>query len=81
MKAITRRIQNLERRFPPNQVQPPGPSASERISAWLEQNGIARAGNESLMEAYARAIGVTVLEIREYFQRRAAGQAAVLAYR
>jgi len=33
------------------------------------------------MEAYARAIGLTVSEIRVYLQRRAAGQPAVLAYR
>src|ERR1017187_4282622 len=55
--------------IPPKLARSPGPSASERISGWLAQNGIARTGNESLMEAYARAIGVTVSEIRVYLQR------------
>jgi len=73
MKAITRRLQKLERRFPPNPVRPSGPSPAEKISAWLAQNRIARGENESLMATFARALGVTVSDLRVYLQRRAAG--------
>jgi len=73
MKAITRRLQKLEQRFPPNPPRPPGPSAAEKISGWLAQNGIARGENESLMATFARALGVTLSELRAYLQRRAAG--------
>jgi hypothetical protein len=47
--------------------------AAERISAWLAQNGIARGEYESLMATFARALGVTLSELRVYLQRRAAG--------
>jgi hypothetical protein len=73
MKAITRRLHKLERRYPPNRVRPSGPSAAERISEWLARNGIARGENESLMATFARALGVTLSERRVYLQRRAAG--------
>jgi hypothetical protein len=73
MKAITRRLQKLERRFPSNPARPAGPSAAEKISEWLAQRGIARSSNDSLMETYARAVGVTVSDVRAYLQRRAAG--------
>ena len=73
MKAITRRLQKLERRFPSSSVRPAGPSAPEKISAWLAQRGIERDENESLMATFARALGVTLSELRLYLQRRAAG--------
>jgi hypothetical protein len=73
MKAISRRLQRLERRFPPKWDRLPGPSAAERISGWLGKNGIARGENESLMAAFARALHVTELDVRVYLQRRAAG--------
>ncbi len=76
MKAITRRLQKLERRYPPNRARPSGPSATEKISAWLAQNGIARGENESLMATFARALRATVADLRVYLQRRAAGQPA-----
>ena len=73
MRAITRRLQRLERRFPPARVCPPGPSAAEKISAWLAQQGIARGENESLMATYARALHVTESDVRVYLQRRGSG--------
>jgi hypothetical protein len=73
MKAINRRLQKLERRYPPSPVRPSGPSAAEKISGWLAQNGIARGENESLMATYARALGVSLSDIRLYLHRRAAG--------
>jgi hypothetical protein len=79
MKAITRRLQKLERRFPPNRVHPSGPSAAERISGWLAQNGIARGESESLMATFARALGASLSDVRVYLQRRAAGLHAELA--
>lgn len=73
MKAISRRLQRLERRYPPNRARPSGPSAAEKISAWLTQRGIERGENESLMATFARVLGVTLSERRVYLQRRAAG--------
>jgi len=73
MKAITRRLQKLERRYPPSPVRPSGPSGAEKISAWLAQRGIERDENESLMATFARALGVTLSELRLHLQRRAAG--------
>lgn len=73
MKAITRRLQKLERRFPSNPARPSGPPAADRISAWLSRNGIARGESESLMATFARALGVTLSDLRVYLQRRAAG--------
>jgi cobalamin biosynthesis protein CobD/CbiB len=54
-------------------VRPSGPSGAEKISAWLAQRGIERDENESLMATFARALGVTLSELRLYLQRRAAG--------
>jgi hypothetical protein len=79
MKAITRRLQKLERRYPPNPPRPAGPSGAEKISSWLAQNGIARGENESLMATFARALHLTESDVRVYLQRRAAGQHAELA--
>jgi hypothetical protein len=76
MRAISRRLQKLERRYPPKSPPPSSPSAAEKISGWLAQNGIVRSENESLMATYARALGVTLSELRLYLQRRAAGQRA-----
>jgi hypothetical protein len=73
------RLQKLERRFPPTRAIRPGPSAAEKISGWLAQNGIARGESESLIATLARALGVTTSELRVYLQRRAAGQRAELA--
>jgi hypothetical protein len=79
MRAIASRLQKLERRFPPCRAIRPGPSAAEKISGWLAQNGIARGESESLMATLARALGVTMSELRMNLQRRAAGQHAELA--
>lgn len=73
MRTIIRRLQRLERRYPPSPVRLSGPSAAEKISEWLAQNGIARGENESLMATFARALGVTLSELRVYLQRRTAG--------
>jgi len=78
MKAITRRLQKLERRYPPSPVRPSGPSAAEKISAWLAQRGIERDENESLMATFARALGLTLSDVRAHLQRRAAGLRAYL---
>jgi len=78
MKAITRRLQKLERRFPSSSVRPAGPSAPEKISAWLAQNGIVRGESESLMATFARALGLTLSDVRAHLQRCAAGLRAYL---
>ena len=73
MKPIVRRLQKLEQRLPPPAPAPSGPSAAERIAEWLARIGIVRGETESLAETFARALGITVSELRVYLQRRAAG--------
>jgi hypothetical protein len=73
MKTIIRRIQRLEQRLPPPAPGHSGPSAAERIAEWLARIEIVRGETESLAETFARALGITVSELRVYLQRRAAG--------
>jgi hypothetical protein len=73
MKTIIRRLQKLEQRFPPPAPAPSGPSAVERIAEWLARIGIVRGETESLAETTARALGITVSELRVCLQRGAAG--------
>ena len=76
MKPIIRRIRELERSLPPPAPAPSGPSAGEQIADGLAQVGFARGENESLMETFARFLGITSPELRRRLQRRAAGQPA-----
>ena len=78
MTYIARRLQRLEKRFP---AQPPvrtEPSGAEHIATWLASKGIARGAHESLIEAFARVLGVAVQALCVYLQRRAAGVVAGL---
>jgi hypothetical protein len=73
MKTIIRRLQRLEQRLPTPTPAPSGPSAVERIGEWLARIGIVRGETESLAETTARALGITVSELRVYLQHGAAG--------
>ena len=76
MKTIIRRLQKLEQRLPPPAPAPSGPSAVERIGEWLASIGMVRGETESLAETTARALGITVSELRVYLRRGAAGLTA-----
>ena len=73
MKTIVRRIQKLEQRLPPPAPAPSGPSAAERITERLARIRMVRGETESLAETFARALGITVSQLRVYLQRGAAG--------
>ena len=60
----------LQTRKPADQ----GPSAVETIRSYLEACGIEQEGNESLAEAYARALGITSRELHARMSECAAGQ-------
>jgi hypothetical protein len=55
-------------------------SATDYISGWLARKGIVRLETESLMDAFARSLGITVSELRVHLQRQAA-RAGEIAYR
>ncbi|MGA2181993.1 MAG: hypothetical protein ABSH47_03115 [Bryobacteraceae bacterium] len=58
MKALSTRLRRLETRFKSAMapVPTPGPSPALLIAALLERWGIVRGANESLFEAFARAL-------------------------
>jgi hypothetical protein len=79
MKPIIRRLQKLEQRLPPPAPASAGPSLGEQIADGLARIGFARGENESLMETFARFLGITVRELRAQLQQRASGRSAELA--
>ena len=79
MKPIIRRIRELEQRLAPPEPVFSGPSGAEQIAAELARVGWVRGENESLMETFARFLGITLRELRTRLLRRAAGLPASLA--
>ena len=79
MKPIIRRLQELEQRMPRPAPALSGPSVGEQIADGLAHIGFVRYEQESLMETFARFLGMTVRELRLQLQRRAAGLPAELA--
>ncbi|MGA2186401.1 MAG: hypothetical protein ABSH47_25580 [Bryobacteraceae bacterium] len=73
MKALTTRLRRLETRFGSAiaAMRPPRPSMAPVIAAVLDRWGIVRDSNESLLEAFARAIGLTPRELKAELMRRA----------
>jgi hypothetical protein len=73
MKALITRLRRLESRFGATiaAMQTPCPSPAPLIAAMLARWGIVRDANESLIETFARAIGLTPLQLREELMRRA----------
>jgi hypothetical protein len=76
MKAIVRRIRNLEVRAEARieaTRKPTGPSAAEILAERLANFGIVRGPSESLIETTARAFGWKVKQLRAELERRAYG--------
>jgi hypothetical protein len=66
------RVATLERAMPKLQAPVPATeSPTHRLASRLAVMGIGRGPNESLAETTARAMGISVRELRAEFQRRA----------
>jgi hypothetical protein len=72
-KALSRRLQRLERTLAWKQPRPPCPSPAPEIARWLASKGFVPEGNESLAEVMGRAFGWTMSELRAALMRRAMG--------
>jgi hypothetical protein len=75
MKTIARRLQRLEERLRPARgaITRYDPAATDRLRKTLARAGFAAGPAESLAEVWARAMGVTCVELRDLLERRAAG--------
>ena len=75
MNAIARRLRRLEERMRPafRAATAYDPSATAKIRATLAAAGFVAGPVESLAELWARAMGVTSIELRTLLERRAAG--------
>jgi len=73
MKPLLTRLRRLETRFESRlaAMQPPRPSMVPMIVELLDRWGIVRDPNESLFEAFARALGMSCRELRAELMRRA----------
>ena len=69
--SLFRRLEKLERSRPA--VQDGSESAVPKIIAILTKAGFTRGDNESWAEVCARAMGITVHELRDELMRRAYG--------
>ena len=79
MKALTKRLLRLEARFgwmAEAMRKAAVPSGAQQIAESLSALGIVREPNESLAETTARAMGLSVRELRSELQQRAAGASA-----
>jgi hypothetical protein len=79
MKPIIRRIQKLEERLPPPEPAPEGPPFVEQLREGFARIGFARGKDESLMETFARFLGIAPRELRAQLQLRATGKPAEFA--
>ena len=61
--TLKRRLDRLERRIP-EPALPPTESALPIIKGWLAAWGVVQEGKESLAETTARAMGISVKELR-----------------
>ena len=76
MKTVVARVRKLEDRYGAAinaRRQQDGPSGTDVLKGILARFGIVREGNESLAETTARAMGLSVRELRAELHRRAAG--------
>jgi hypothetical protein len=75
MNAIARRLHRLEARFRPAScaVSAFDPSARDRLLEALAVAGFVAGPMESPAEVWARAMGITCVELRALLERRAAG--------
>jgi hypothetical protein len=74
MKTIARRLLRLERLRPARgAITRYDPAATDRLRETLVRAGFAAGPVESLAEVWARAMGITSVELRARLERRAAG--------
>ncbi|MBZ5625192.1 MAG: hypothetical protein LAQ69_41800 [Acidobacteriia bacterium] len=70
---LKRRLVSLEEAVVRQRTATPCPSPAPEIAQRLARIGIVRDPNESLAETTARAMGISVRELRAELQQRAAG--------
>jgi len=79
MKAISRRLGRLEKEWghaleaERRKAERSNPSPAQWIAKKLDEFGFVRDPKESLIESLARALGLSVLQVRQFLLRRAAG--------
>ena len=75
MKTIARRLRRLEERLRPAlcAITRYDPEAADRLRGTLAAAGFVAGPVESLAEVWARAIGITCVELRSVLEQRAAG--------
>ena len=75
MKTIARRLRRLEERWRPaiRALARYDPAATARLRGTLAAAGFVAGPVESLAEVWARAMGISCLELRALLERRAAG--------
>jgi hypothetical protein len=76
MKTVARRLRQLEERWRPA-LHPivQDPVATDRLRNALAGAGFAAGPAESLAEVWARAMGISCIELRTRLEQRAAGLA------
>jgi hypothetical protein len=74
MKTIARRLRRLEERLRPalRTISPYDPEATDRLRGTLAAAGFVAGPVESLAEVWARAMGITCVELRTLLGQRAA---------
>ena len=75
MKTIARRLWQLEERLRPAlpEVARYDPQVTDRLRGTLAAAGFVAGSVESLAEVWARAMGITCIELRVLLGQRAAG--------
>jgi hypothetical protein len=75
MKTIASRLRRLEERLRPARCAMTryDPQAVDRVRGALSAAGFVAGANDSLAAVWARALGVTCVELRALLERRAAG--------
>jgi len=78
MKTVAQRLRRLEERLRPalRAVAATDPAATDRLGKALASAGFVRGPMESLAEVWARAMGISCIELRARLERRAAGMPA-----
>jgi hypothetical protein len=75
MRTIARRLRRLEERWRPalRAIAQYDPAATDRLRGGLAAAGFVAGPVESLAEVWARAMGITCIELRALLERRPAG--------
>jgi hypothetical protein len=78
MKTVARRLRRLEERWRPalRAIAPIDSAVTDRLRKALAGAGLVADPVESLAEVWARAMGISCIELRARLERRAAGMPA-----